>query len=468
MKIYKSIEKNEAYLRELYKDCCDVIFRTFDIGTIRKRKCIVIYVDGICDKKYVAEGAIKHIMKSTYFGKVKKYESDKFVNDMLPISELKQDDEFEEITNAVFFGDCIVLIEGNDKFVRLATRWINSRAIDEAKSQAAIIGSRDGFNENIRDSTSILRHKIANPKLKFVPITVGSETKTIVMVSYIEGICDKNLIEKVTSDIKNLKLKSVLASGFLQKEIEKKNNSLFPSINATERSDEAASALLQGRVIVLIDNSPFVLMFPTTFKELITTAEDYNESTVKRRIFIALRLVSICCTLLLPAIYISVVEYSPEFITDKIILFIINSRRYIPFQSFTEIILVELIFEIIIEAGIRLPKQIGFTVGIVGSIVIGQAVVDASLVNIMVVIIVALTAISAFVIPNYAFAVNFRVLKFVFMVVAAVGGFFGTIMCLIYTLITLCDLHPYGIEYLYPIVDSQYKFKKVLKEGGDF
>ena len=464
--ITSDIEENEAYLRELYQDCSDIIFRSFETGTLCRQKCLIIFADGLCDKTLICDSMLKTIMNSAYRGglRIKRSVNLEFGENNIPVPEISFEEEFEKLTETVFSGDCAILIDGESSFMKVSARAFKSRGFQEAESKTVIRGPRDAFTENFRDNTMLIRRRLKNPKFKIVMTNLGDETKTAIGICYMEGIAQEGLVALVQERLAQVQLKSVLESGFIEKELEKVSPSLFPQVQSTERPDEASAALLEGRVVIITDNTPFVLILPGLLKSQLTTPADFYETKSKKIAFFVLRVFAMVFTILLPAMYIAIVEYNPEFISDKLILFITHSRKFVPFPSFIEILFMQFIFEVILEAAIRLPKQIGFTVGIVGSLVVGQAIVDASLVNIMVVIVVALNATLAFVIPSWSLVTTVRFLRILFMVVASLLGFFGITLAFLAVLIHLSELHLFDIEFLYPFVDSPNVLKKIEKE----
>ncbi len=466
-KLYRSLSDNERSLKIEFAGCSDIIFRRFKAGSLFKRDCLAIYVDGFCDKNLISQQLLTRLMNDTYLigMRIKKKADAKLISNEIPISEIGFGNTFAMLCECILDGDCAVMIDGMDEYVKIAARKPPARGIEESNIRAVIRGPKDSFNENLRTNTALLRSKLKNTSMKIVSLTCGDISNTDIAVCYIDNVADKNLVSSVKAKIKSTNIKSVMDSGILQNSIDDQGKNFLPRTEVTDRPDEACSAMIQGRIVVLCDNSPCAMIIPGLLISMMSAPDDDFNSNKKRSVFFLLRLSALIITLILPAAYIAIVEFNPEFVSDKMILFVINARRHVPFPAFIEIVFMEFLFEIIIEAGIRLPKQIGFSVGLVGTIVIGESIVKANLVSIVGIIIVALTAILVFVIPSYSFAVTVRLHKFIFMSAAAIAGFFGITIAFLVSLITLCDINQYGIEFMYPFVDSNSKLKSKIKKG---
>ncbi len=465
MKIDKNARDLEKTLHSRLEGCSDAVFKVFYTGVFFRRRCVLIYIDGLCDKKLLNDFILMPLVGARGRGAEP---VGALTSAGIPISEIRTESGAAKAMESIMQGNCVMLVCGRGSFYCIGARSGPRRAINEPKNKATIRGPRDGFNETLRDNTALLRSKIKSGSLKIESFVLGSDTNTPCALCYMADCANAEMVRRVRRDIVNADLKSVLGSGFVQKRVESKRPTFFPQMEATERPDEAARALLSGRVVVVFDNTPFVLIVPGLFKSMLASNEDFYDSASRQKIFLSLRIFAMVLTVMLPSVYIAVVEYSPEFVSEKLISFIIRSRKDIPFPAFFEILLVEFIFEIIIEAGIRLPAQLSFTVGIVGAIVLGQAMVDANLVNLTVVIFVALTAILVFVIPNYSMALSVRFLKFIFMAAAWLGGFFGIAIASLCTLTELCDMSFYGMEFMYPYVDSDLGLKDVERKTHTF
>lgn len=468
-KIHSEISKNQKALSETFSDCADLVMETISAGITGQQEVLLVFFDGLSDKKFISEYIITPLLREALLprltealkGKAATLEARRVF-----AARTQLTDDTDSVQEEILLGNCIVFLEGCDKCLIVSATGIPKRSISEPENKKNIRGPRDGFNENLQDNTALIRGKIRSPKLKTMTMTVGSVTRTKICVFHIEGIASEDMFDRIVENLKEIDIKSVLASGYIQNELEQRQRTIFPQIEATERPDEACAALLQGRVIVVVDSTPFTLIIPGLFKSMLSSTEDYYESGWKQNLFLTLRIFAMVFTALLPAFYIAIVDYNPEFVSEKIISFITASRRQVPFSVFFELLLIEFIFEIILEAGVRLPSKLAFTVGIVGTIVLGQAVADANFVNLTSVIIVAVTAVLVFVIPNYSVALTVRIGKFIFMTAAYLAGFFGVAVAFLVTLTCICDMENFGIEYLYPFVDSVNKLHNIRRDDN--
>lgn len=467
-KITKNIKYNEKIIKNEFANCSDLVMRSFNIAHLKSRQCSIVYLDGLCDGMFIAENVIEKLINLSAIsvilagsGNISKL----LTQSSITAGGVRIGKNFDEIFDCISFGDCALLVNGMQGFIAISCKKPAKRSISQSDSKRNVRGPKDAFNESLRDNTVLIRSKILNRDLKIMDKTIGSVSNTHVAVCYIQGIVNEDILERILYSLDSVELKSALASGFIQNVIERRKNTFFTQMEATERTDDVCSALLQGRVVIIVDGTPFAIILPGLFKSMLSSSEDFYESDYKRIFFHILRFASLIFTLLLPAMYIAIVDYNPDFVSDRIVSFIMDYRRQVPFNAFWEIMLLEIFFEIILEASLRLPSNISFTVGIVGTIILGQALSEAHIVNLMVNIIVSITAILVFVIPNYSMSLSIRLLKFVFMFAAMLGGFFGIFIASVICAVILCDMNTYGIEYLYPYVDSEIGLKNVqIKE----
>jgi len=280
------------------------------------------------------------------------------------------------------------------------------------------------------------------------------------MITYIQDLSDETLIEEITQRIKRIDIDGILESGYIEELIQDNSYSPFPQVLVTERPDTAVSNLLEGRVVIVVDGTPFVLIAPTTFYSLFQSGEDYYHHFVISTATRWLRLIFLFISLLLPSLYVAVITYHQEMVPTKLLLTMVDSREAIPFPALVEALLMEITFEGLREAGLRLPKQVGAAVSIVGALVIGQAAVAAGLVSDPMVMVVALTGIASFTIPRYNIAIPFRLLRFPIMLLAGTFGFIGIMMGLLAIIIHLSTLRSFGVPYLSPLAPMKRRDMK--------
>lgn len=453
IKIEKDINKNEQELRKIFKDANDIIFRKIDAGENRMIKMLLVYVDGMTTKEAISEYAVDKLMQNLDLQKLEKSDSElqnAIVNTNISITEVQVLKNIQECVDKVLSGETVLLIDGCSKGVMLASRGWPMRGVQEPSAETLIRGARDGFNETMKVNITLIRRRIRDPRLKVKYMQVGSRSKTDIAVIYIEDVVNKTVLETVEKRIENIDIDAVLESSYIEEMIEDDIYSPFPQIENTERPDAAASALLEGRVVIAVDNTPSVLIAPAIFVSFMQSSEDYYERWMPSCVTRMIRYLALPIVMLLPALYVAVTQYHPNLLPTQLALYVAASRANVPFPPYFEALLMELVMELVREASLRITSPVGSTIGLVGGLVIGQSSVEAGLITPMAVIIVALTAISSFAIPSYNFSTSLRMIRFGFIVLASIFGLFGISIGLCLLIIHLCTLKSCGVPYMTP------------------
>ncbi|WP_175415564.1 spore germination protein [Priestia megaterium] len=436
----------------------DVHFRDFIIGRTGIQACI-IFVEGLSDKDLID----KHIMTSlmTDFSAqyqqeqpyVKESLSNQFIKkQVLSISDVEEVQSIKELTSKVLTGSTALLIDGLSHAFILGTTKLKTRTIEEPVSEALVRGPRVGFTESLSDNTSLLRGNGDIENLSLVKFQVGKRSKKDLVVAYIDEIVNPELVQEVEKRIKKIDLDNVPESGYVEQLIEDNYLSPFPQVQNTERPDRVIAALMEGRVAILLDGTPFALIAPVTFSMMLQSPEDYYERWIPGTFIRFLRYISVVLSLFTPALYIAFISFHPGLIPTKLAISIIGTRSGVPFPALIEALFMELAIEILREAGLRLPKPIGPAMGIVGGLIIGEAAVQAGIVSPILVIVVALTAISSFAIPQYSVGITLRILRFAAMLCAAILGLYGVILFFLFMTSHLVTLKSFGVSYMSPAV----------------
>lgn len=445
-------------IKQEISDNSDVHVREFTIGRTGIRSAI-IFVEGLSDKDLID----KHIMKSLmvdFFNEFKLEPSylkgtipKEFIkNQILSISEVKEVNHIKELIAKILTGMTALLIDGlSDAFI-LGTTKANKRNIEEPVSEALVRGPRVGFTEILTDNTALLRRHGENVNLSLIKFQIGKRAKKELAIAYMKEIADPELVEEVKKRIQKIDIDHVPESGYVEQLIEDNYLSPFPQVQSTERPDRVISALMEGRVAILLDGTPFALIVPVTFSMLLQSPEDYYERWFPGSLFRLLRFGAALITLFAPSLYISFISFHPGLIPSKLAISITGTREGVPFPSLIEALLMEIAIEILREAGLRLPKPIGPAMGIVGGLIIGEAAVQAGIVSNIMVIVVAITAISSFVIPSYSAGIPLRILRFVAMFAAAFFGLYGVILFFLLLCSHLVKLKSFGVPYTSPAV----------------
>ncbi len=460
--ISKNIEDNITLVKELFKDCGDIVERRFDIRReedgLRKvaGSIYVVYIDGLCDNEMIENTIIKPVTWEWHT------ENDMLLWDAMDrfetqSADIVQESDFKKVIYAVLKGDTGVFVSGEDRAFVVSSKKLPVRGIDESSTEGGMRGPKDSFNENIRTSTALIRRRIKDTRLKILQDTIGVRSRTEYAVIYIEDIAKKELVDNIKKRMNEYEIDAIFDSGMAEHLMEKKWYEPFPIFQATTRPDKAAAALTDGRVVIAFDNSPEVIIAPATINTLFQTSDDYYNRWPVATFARIIRYIAAFIAVALPGFYVAVTCFHREAIPDKLLYAIAVARSELSFPIVLEVLIMELLFELLREAGIRLPSQMGNTIGVVGGLIVGQAAVEAGIVSTIVVIVVALTAIASFAIPNEAFASIFRLLKFVFIFAAAFFGMYGFLVVMMLLVYHLADLNSFGVPYMSPVVTCGYE-----------
>ncbi|MBM7608439.1 spore germination protein [Lysinibacillus composti] len=370
---------------------------------------------------------------------------------VIAITDTKKGQTLYEVINAILSGNAVFLLDGVNTVLVMGTTGYETRSIEEPQSEAVVRGPRTGFIENIDKNITLIRRELKDPNLRFDVHEVGRRSKQKVVVCSIAGIVNPDILNEVNRRIKTIDIDAAPDSGFVEQWIEDSFLSPIPQILDTERPDHVTYSVLQGKVAILVDGSPFALIAPVMLGEPLQSIEDYSQRWAIGTLLRLLRFLSIFISLFLPAIYVALTSYHPGMLPTKLAFSIAATREGVPFPSIFEALLMAVTFEILQEAGIRLPKAIGSTIGIVGGIVIGDVAVSAGIVSPAMVIITSLTAIASFTTPNYSLATGLRVLRFGLLAAASILGLYGIILVFIMMCIHIVNLKSMGVPFSSPI-----------------
>lgn len=359
--------------------------------------------------------------------------------------------DLQQISWDILNGFAILVVDRHDKVLSFAIDNIETRSISEPSTQTIIRGPKDSFTESISTNISLIRRRIKNPKLQFEEYIIGTDSRTKVSLAYINGIVNQGILQEAKSRIQSINLHAVLDSGNIEEVITDKSFTPFPLIFNTERPDVIASNLMEGKIGIIVDGSPFVLSIPAVLIDFFQSSEDYYQPFLMSSFIRMIRYVSFMVALILPSLYVAVTTFHHELLPTDLLISIQAQREGVPFPAVIEILIMELTFEILREAGVRMPRAVGQTVSIVGALVIGQAAVEAGLVSNVLVIVVAFTAIASFVSPIYNFSISTRLLRFMLIFAAAIVGLYGILLFLIVMVAHLAGLRSFGVAYLTPV-----------------
>lgn len=463
--ISQNLQCNAEDLSVLLGNSADLMYREINFGADNGIKAGIFFINELVDKKLIQDtidGLMQHEKnESTHL--INRFDSnlpDLIAASFISAVETKKLTDYESILNHLMDGYSIILFDNFTYGFAINSSGGEKREVTEPTSQPLVRGPKDGFTERLNINISLIRRKIKNCNLWVETKNIGKVSKTNVAIMFINGIVYENVLQEVHKRIEQINIDAILEGNYIEELIKENQYSPFPTISNTERPDVVAAALLEGRIAILVDGTPFVLIVPTLFIQLFHTPEDYYQSFDISSLTRLLRLVSFFIALLAPSIYIAIITFHHEFIPSSLLLNLAAQRSRIPFPAFIEALIMEIMFEILREAGVRMPKTIGQTISIVGALVLGEAAVQAGLASPAMVIIVSITAMTNFVIPAFNLAISLRILRFVFMLVAASFGIFGITVGLIFMIFHLCSLKSFGVDYMAPFAPyNQADFK---------
>ncbi|CAM4437710.1 spore germination protein KA [Paenibacillus endophyticus] len=439
------IEKSRVQMEALLKDCSDAAYLECKLGG--QVKGIFCYFNGLTNEERLNE--IRFEMSDWDIGNAEKWLES--VEQEVTSFSCTRMESFTDMMDQMTLGNSILLVDGFDfGFVFSLSDW-RKRAIEDPVAESVIRGPREGFTESLDDNMAMLRRRIRKSSLKMKGMVIGDFTKTRIVIGYIEELAAPELIKEIEERLSAIKVDGILESGNIEEYIEDEPYSPFPQMISTERPDTVAAGLLEGRAVIFTDNTPFALVAPISLFSLLQSPEDYYQRFLISTFIRWLRYLFFLVALLVPSAYVALLTYHQEMIPSALLLSIAKSRESIPFPALVEAFIMETMFEALREAGVRLPKQVGAAVSIVGALVIGQAATSAGLVSSPMVMVVAITGIASFLLPHYSIGISIRLLRFPIMLMAGVLGLLGLLLGVIGIVIHLSGLRSFGVPYLSPI-----------------
>lgn len=448
-KVNIALTANEKVLRSVFADCDDIVFREFVLGEGLPR-ALLVFAEGLSDRETLE----KELLKPFFFFPKNKKEINAAIarleEHMLAIAQVNKHTKLIDFVTGVLSGEPALFVDGVRHGFLLSLKKWEKRNVEQSDAEKVIRGPQEGFTETLRTNTAMIRRRIRDPKLKVKHLKVGRRSQTDVAVMYIEDLCCPSLRDEVLRRLQAINIDAINGGSYIEQFMEDYPWSPFPQAMATQRPDRIVGHLYEGKVAILVDNTPFPLVVPALFNELFHSPEDYYQRFMVATGVRLVRFLGSMLALLLPSFYIALGAYHPEMVPTDLLIRVATARSEVPFPTIIEALIMEAALELLREAGIRLPSTLGQTIGIVGGLVIGQSAVAAGLVSPTMVVIVAVTALGSYVIPNYDAAIALRLLRFALMLLAAVLGIFGLMMGFMAVIIHLASLEPFGVPYLYP------------------
>lgn len=441
-----SLERNVESLKNILGEADDVVFRSFRVG--KELEAQLVYIPDMSDRLEIDNNVLKPLMMMTDsepldFSSIK--------NRILPVGSIEEHTDAHECVRQLIKGYPLLLLEDCNRALLLKIAKWDKRSVEEPQTETSLRGPREGFTESISTNLSLLRRKVQSVKLKLKSFRLGRYTETEIYIAYMEGIAKPDLIQEVENRLKRIDMDSLLETGYIEEFMEDDPYSPFPQHQFTERVDIAAAGLIEGRIVILVDGTPDVLIVPVTFVTLLQAVDDYYNRSLYSSLLRILRYFSLFVSLTLPSVYVALLTFHQEMIPNKLLMSIASSREEIPFPTIVEVLIMQLAFEVLREAGLRLPRQIGSAVTIVGALVVGEAAVSAGLVSAPIVIIIAFTGIAGFTAPHYSLEFSVRLLRLLLVLAGGMLGILGVMYGLIAIAVHLCTLRSFGVPYMSPI-----------------
>lgn len=451
--------ENVDLLKERVGGSDDVVFRNFKINNVCELNATLVFVDGLVNKDQLQRDLMGSLMifarqtcRAEWSTGAHGYDAIK--NHLLTLIELKDVTTIRQCVEAVAAADALLFIDGSKKALVLGAKSWEHRGISEPGTEQVVRGPRDGFNELFKSNVALVRRRIKSPYLRVKYARIGRRTQTDMAIMYEENIVNPSIVKEVYRRLSLIDVDAILDSGYIEQYIEDNPYSPFPQVQFTERPDRVAAALLEGRVALLVDGTPFALLVPAVLSNFLPSPEDHYERWILTSATRLVRTLSIIIAVLLPALYVAIVTFHQEMIPTRLAIAIASSREGVPFPAVVEALLMEITFELLREGTIRVPGTIGSTIGIVGGIIIGQAAVSAGLVSPLMVIIVALTAIGSFAVPAFNVGLSLRLLRFPLIALAGIFGLYGVFSGIILIMLHVVNLRSFGVPYLAPVAPS--------------
>lgn len=456
-----NMEERLQWIKKRLAGCSDLVCHPFTAG--QQIPCAIFYLKSLADRSVIQQEVLKAVLSFDSTLDAEALSNLIFTQRHLPMDNTIVHQSMEPALGAVLNGQVLLLVGNDERMLEMAVASFEKRSIDEAPNESVIRGPREAFIENIDVNLSLVRRRLRTEAFKTEVMTIGTDTRTTVIMAYLQGKCKPELVDEVRRRLSCIEIDGVLDTGYLEEFIEDNPYSPFPQIQYTERPDVTVASLLEGRIAVLVDGSPNALLAPVTFFMFMQAAEDYYQRFIAASWIRWIRYVFLFASLLLPSLYIAVTTVHPEIIPERLLRTIAASREIVPFPALVEAFIMEIFFEALREAAVRIPKSVGQAVSIIGALIIGTAAVQAGIVSAVMVIIVSLTGISSFIIPHFDLGLSFRLLRFPMMILASTFGLFGIACGMILIYVHMVELRSFGVPYLSPIAPLRYKdLKDVL------
>ncbi|WP_238456450.1 spore germination protein [Desulfotruncus arcticus] len=479
VKLYLGLDNNKQVLEKIFRvpENKDPVFRIISIGTKPPTRAMLLYLDGITNTQLQNTTVLQPLMLLSELRDVradggaadaKKIDEDfieRIKAAVLPSNQVAEAETFEQVVNDVLNGNTALIIDGFDRAILIETKGWQYRSVGKPQVEAVIRGPQEGFTELIKINTTLVRKIIYRPALVTEYVNAGAVGPMQCAVMYMADVVNPDLVKEVKRRLELIRADYLSEPGLVEQMIEDSPGVPVPQVLTTERPDRVAANLLEGKVAIFVNGNPFVMLVPCTFFNLMQSPEDAYIRWPSGSFIRIIRYLGLFMALLLPAHYVAIVAYHPEFIPTDLLLAMTGAREKVPFPSIVEVLLMETSFELIREAGIRIPGTVGTTLGIVGALILGQAAVSANIVSPILIIVVAVTALGSFAIPNYSFSLSIRLLRFVYILLGSVMGLMGILIGVYIHVGVMVTLKSFGIPFMAPAAPVTIKGTDYFMRG---
>lgn len=493
-KVSKYLQENLTYLTVKYNALInsDIIIRKFTLnGKGKQYNAALVYIDGMVNSDIVNHYVLNPLMHKNQTNTEKTSETliinkntdlnfhttqtpelqNIIYNSLISQNSIKAENKFSSIIPAINSGFTCVLVDTLDQAFCVEAKGYETRSISKPENEIVVRGSQEAFVENIRTNTSMIRRIINNENLVIEQLSLGKVTKTTVSFCYMKNIANEDLVNEVRFRLSNIDIDSIINSGTIEQLIQDSSSILFPQTFATERCDRACNNILEGRIVILVNGNPYALIVPAILIDFITSPEDINLRHQYGNLIRVIRSIAFFVAMFMPALYVAVTNFHQELLPTDLVFAISAMRRSIPFPVIVELLIMEISFELIREASLRVPAPIGSTIGIIGGLILGEAAVSANLVTPLLIIIVAVTGICSYAIPDFSLNFTIRTFRFMYIILGYIAGFLGISFGMFIQLILLSNLQSFGVSYFSPYLpptnkntDSSFFIKPIWKK----
>lgn len=459
-----SLERTVEWIKEVLGNTDDLIIKPFKI--FGQYHAAMIYFSNLINQEIINKDILKPLMyvPDHLIGREKPLNKliDIIINETLYHSRARVGEYFEPLIEVLLRGETVIIIDGIKEAIHISTRHVEKRTIDQPDTEQAILGPREGFIENLATNIGLLRYRLPTADFQVKTMKIGRLTKSTVAICYLKGIASETVIKEVEKRLSAIDIDVIMDAGYLEQFIEDNPFSPFPQVQGTERPDKTVANLAEGRVAILVDGSPFALLVPVVFNQFYQTIEDYSSRFLMGSFVRVARILALIFSLIFPSLYVSLISFNPELLPTEFAVAVAGGRAGVPYPAVFEVLIIEISMEILREATVRLPKQVGGALSIVGVLVIGQAAVAAGLASPITVVVIAITTIGSFATPAYSAAFALRMLRFPIMILAGIFGLYGIVIGVIFIFNHMLSLKSFGVPYMAPVSPENYQGIKDL------